>query len=86
MFFWSEPKTPWWKVVFGREPKSQQIVADTYDDCVEMHNVVYGLEAPLDFLHLKSSRALVGVIKLNREDTLLTTDALCRSLGVDDVT
>ncbi len=86
MFFWSEPKTPWWKVVFGREPKSQQIITDTYDDYVEMHDVVYGLEAPLDFLHLKSSRALVGVIKLNRENILLPAHALCRSLGVDDVT
>ncbi len=22
VFFWNEPKTPWWKVVLGREPKS----------------------------------------------------------------
>jgi hypothetical protein len=33
--FWNEPKTPWWKVVFRREPRSQQVVANTYDDNVE---------------------------------------------------
>jgi hypothetical protein len=28
MFFWSEPMTPWWKVVLGREPRSRQVVVD----------------------------------------------------------
>jgi hypothetical protein len=47
VFFWSEPKTPWWKVVLGKEPKTRQVVADTYDDNIETCGVVYGLKAPL---------------------------------------
>jgi hypothetical protein len=67
VFFWSEPKTPWWKVVLGREPKSQQVVADTYDDNIETYGVVSRLKAPLDFSDLETSKTLVGAIELNRE-------------------
>jgi hypothetical protein len=67
VFSWSEPKTPWWKVVFGREPKSHWVVVDTYDDYIDTQGVVSGLEAPLEFLDLDSDRALIGVTKLSRK-------------------
>jgi hypothetical protein len=53
VFFWNQLKTPWWKVVLGRELRSRWVVVDMYDDCIEMCSVVFGLEAPLDFLDLK---------------------------------
>jgi len=84
MFFWSEPKTLWWKVVLGREPRSRQVVTDTYDDCIDTHSVVYGFKAPLKFPDLDSSRILIGVIELNREETFLATQALWSNLGLDD--
>ncbi len=43
-FFWNEPNTPWWKVVLGNEPRSWWVVAYTYDDNIETHGVVFGLE------------------------------------------
>jgi hypothetical protein len=52
-----------------------------YDDCIEMCNVAFGLEAPLDFSNLKSNKTVVGVIELNRENNFLAAQALCRSLG-----
>jgi hypothetical protein len=42
-------------------------VANTYDDCMDMSGSMSSLEAPLKFPDLKSSRALVGAIELNRE-------------------
>ncbi len=62
VFFWSEPKTPWWKVVLGREPKSRWVVVDTYDDCIDTRGVMSRLEAPLEFPNLDSGRALVSAI------------------------
>jgi hypothetical protein len=61
----------WWKVVLHREPKSRRVVANTYGDCMDTHDFMSGLEAPLEFLDLKSSRALVGAVELNREESLL---------------
>ncbi len=57
----------------GREPKSHWVFVDTYDDCIDTRGVVSGLEALLEFLDLDSSRALVGAIKLNREEIVLVT-------------
>jgi hypothetical protein len=85
MFFWNEPKTPWWKVVLRREPRNQQVVVNAYDDNIETHGVMYGLEAPLDFPNLKTNRTLVGAIELDREKNLMATQALHSSLGVDDM-
>jgi hypothetical protein len=85
VFFWSEPKTPWWKVALHREPRSQQVVANTYDNCRDMSGFMSSLEAPLKFLDLKSSRALISAIKLNRKESLLATQALCGKLGISDV-
>ncbi len=76
MFFWNKPKTPWWKVVLGREPKSYWVVVDTYDDSIDTQGVVFGLEASLKFPDLDSGRALVGAIKLNREEIILPTQPL----------
>ncbi len=80
MFFWNDPKTPLWKVELGRELKSRKVVANMYDDCIEMCNV-FGLKAPLDFPNLKSSKTLVGVIELNREDTLLVAQPYVEAWG-----
>lgn len=63
VFLWSEPKTPWWKVILHREPKNQRVMANTYDDYIDTHGVVFGLEAPLDFLDFNSNKTLVGVIE-----------------------
>jgi hypothetical protein len=46
---------------------------------------MFGLEAPLEFPNLESSRALVGAIELNKEESLLVVQALCGNLGIDDV-
>jgi hypothetical protein len=35
VFFWNELKTPWWKVVLGREPRSCWVVVDICDDCID---------------------------------------------------
>jgi len=48
------------------------------------HGVVFGLEPPMHFHELDSSRALVGAIELNREEVILASQALQRSVGVDD--
>jgi hypothetical protein len=66
VFFWSEPKTPWWKVVFKKEPRSRQVGVDTYDDNIETCAVVFGLKTPLDFSDLETSKTLVGAIELNK--------------------
>jgi hypothetical protein len=38
----------------------------------------------MHFHELDSSRALVGAIELNREEVILASQALQRSVGVDD--
>jgi hypothetical protein len=85
VFFWSEPKTPWWKVVLGREPRSRRVVANTYDDNIETNVVVSWFKAPLDFPDSKSNKTLVGAIELNRKESLVAAQALCNSLGVEDM-
>jgi hypothetical protein len=85
VFFWNEPKTPWWKVVLHKKPKSWQVVANTYDDCIDTCGGVVGLEALLELIDLNSNRALVGAIELNREETFLVVQTLCGNLGMDDV-
>ncbi len=74
------------ELIFYRKPKSHKVVANTFDDWIDTHNVVSGLECRLKFLNIKSSRTLVGVIELNKEETLLVAHNLCGSLGIDDVT
>jgi hypothetical protein len=73
------------KVVFHKKPRSHKVVTNTFDDYIDTHDVVYGLEPPLEFLDMKSNRTLVGAIKLNREKRLLATQVLHGSLGIDDV-
>jgi hypothetical protein len=80
VFFWSEPKTPWWKVVLGKKPRSCWVVVDICNDCIDTQGVVFGLEALLKFLDLDSGRALVGVIELSRKEIVLTIQALQASL------
>ncbi len=60
-------------------------MANTYDNCMDMHHSMFGFEAPLNFLDLESSRALVGAIELNRKEYLLVAQALHGNLGIDDV-
>jgi hypothetical protein len=43
------------------------------------------LEVPLEFLDLDNISVLVGVIKLNRKEIVLATQALQASLEMDDV-
>jgi hypothetical protein len=86
VFFWSQPKTPWWKVVLWREPISCQVVVDTFDDCIDTRGVVSRLETPLEFLDLGSGRALVGAIELSRKEIVLATQALQANLETDDGT
>jgi len=52
---------------------------------MDMHHSMFGFEAPLNFLDLESSRALVGAIELNRKEYLLVAQALHGNLGIDDV-
>ncbi len=85
VFFWSDTKTPFWKVVFHKEPRNQQVMANMYDGCLETHGSSFGLEAPLDFVDVDKNRTLVGAIELSREDAFLATQALRGSLGLDDV-
>ncbi len=60
-------------------------MANTYDNCMDTCDFMFGLEAPLEFPNLESSRALVGAIELNKEESLLVVQALCGNLGIDDV-
>ncbi len=85
VFFSSEPKMPLWKVVFHKKPRSCKVAANTFNDCIDTHDVMYGLEPPLEFLDMKSNRTLVGAIKLNRGKRLLAAQVLHGSLGIDDV-
>jgi hypothetical protein len=66
--------------VLGREPKNCQVIANTYDDCIDPHNVVSRFEVPLEFLDLDNIKVLVGAIELNREEIVLATQAL-RAIG-----
>ncbi len=59
---------------------------DTYDDCIDTQGVVSRLEASLKFLDLNSGRALVGAIKLNREEIVLIVQPLQAKLKIDDGT
>ncbi len=61
-------------------------MANTYDDCIDTHSGVVGLEAPLKFVDLNSNRDLVGAIELNKEESFLVVQALCGNLGMDDAT
>jgi hypothetical protein len=60
-----------WKVVLHKEPRSQHVVANVYDDYIEIDGKAYGLEAQLEFLDVDSNRTVVGAIELSRQDTLL---------------
>jgi hypothetical protein len=73
-----------WKVVLHKEPRSQYILANVYDDCIEAHGKTYSLEAPLEFPNVNSNRTLVGTIELSRQDTLLASQALRINLGTYD--
>lgn len=84
VFFWSEPWTPTWKVVLHRELRNQRVVVDSYDDCLKTCGVAFELKAPMDFHELDSSRAMIGAIELNREETILASQALRRNVRVDD--
>jgi hypothetical protein len=68
--FRSEPKIPLWKVVFHKKPRNRKVATNTFDDYIDTHDVVSGLEPPLEFLDMKSNKTLVGAIKLNREKRL----------------
>jgi hypothetical protein len=35
-----------WKVVLHKEPRSQHVVANVYDDYIEIDGKAYSLEAP----------------------------------------
>ncbi len=82
VIFWNEPKTPWWKVVLHREPRSRRVVTNTYDECMDTRSSMSGLEAPLKFPNLKSIKALTNVIQLNRKEPLLAVQAsfICSNL------
>ncbi len=67
VFFWSELKTPQWKVVLHREAQNRRIMANTIDDFIDTRKVVSGLATPMEFAKLENDRTLVGAIKLNRE-------------------
>lgn len=42
-------------------------MVNTYDDCIDTHGVVFGLEDLLEFPYFNNTKTLVGVIELNRE-------------------
>ncbi len=86
VFFWSDTKTPFWKIILHKEPSSQQVMANMYDGCLETHRKAFGLEIPLDFVDVDRNRTLVYAIELSREDAFLVTQALKGSLGLDDAT
>jgi len=44
-----------------------------YDDYIETHGRAFGLEAPLEFLNVDSSKTLAGAIELSRQDTFLAS-------------
>jgi hypothetical protein len=71
--------------VLGREPKSCRVIANTYDDWINAHDVVSRFKVPFEFLDLDNIRVLVGAIELNREEIVLATQALRTSLEMDDV-
>jgi hypothetical protein len=48
-------------------------VVNTYDDYNETRGNVLGLEAPLEFVDVNRTRALVGAIELSRNETLLVS-------------
>ncbi len=85
VFFWNDTKTPFWKVILHKEPRSQRIMANMCDGCLETHGRASGLEAPLEFVDVNKNRTLVGAIELFREDALLVTQVLEGSLGLNDV-
>jgi hypothetical protein len=60
-------------------------MANTLDDFIDTHKVVLGLATPMEFAKLESDRTLVRTIKLNREEALLASQALCGSLGLNDI-
>jgi hypothetical protein len=74
-----------WKVVLHKKCKSQQVVANVYDDYIETHGKAFGFEIPLEFLDVNNSRTLVGDIELSRQYTLLASQALRSSLKTNDV-
>jgi hypothetical protein len=75
---------PLWRVIIHKELRTCRVMANIFDDCIETH-VVCGLEPPQEFANIKSNRILVGVIELNREETLLVAQTLHSSLGTNDV-
>jgi len=40
VFFWNDPNTPFWKVLLHREPRSQSVVANTFEHN-EIHAVLF---------------------------------------------
>jgi hypothetical protein len=83
VLFWSEPKSPWWKVVLGRELRNHQVIANTYDDYIDARNVK--LETLLELSDLDNTSVLIGTIELNKEEIVLTIQALWVSLEMDNV-
>jgi hypothetical protein len=53
VFFCNETKMPSWNLHFIESLKVTKVVANTFDDCIDTHNVVSRLECPLKFLDIK---------------------------------
>jgi hypothetical protein len=70
------------KLCLGGSPK----VVRLWTLMIDTQGVVSRLEAPLKFLDLNSGRALVGAIKLNREEIVLIVQPLQAKLKIDDGT
>jgi hypothetical protein len=47
------------------------VVANTYDYFIDKCCVVFGLETLLEFLVFNSNKTFIGVIELNRKETLM---------------
>lgn len=59
-------------------------MVNTFDDCIDTHAIVLGLEPLSEFPNIDNSKTLVGAIELNRKEILLVVEALCGNLRVDE--
>ncbi len=56
-----------------------------YDDCIDMHDNVLSLEAPLEFVDVDRTRTWVSVFELSKKEIFLASQALQNCLRIVNV-
>jgi len=84
VFYAHDPSTPWWKIIFHKEPRSKRVVVEN-NEKINIHvNNVIDTKAPLQIPKAPSDTTLVGAIELTRANVILVVERLKRPSNDDE--